>query len=172
MNKFRKKILTEDIKELGLKQGNIIYIKEDKLVLSNYASENSLNIDIDFVTNPTAKEYVEIKGQQGGVRGYITDNGDLYIWNSELIHLYGIKFLIKKGIIQNNAYSPHELLKYITGEGIPVIVQNGKVYIAESVEISAIREEEQRLLLDYFEQCEKKNKWLKFIGIGRRGIGL
>lgn len=59
-----------------------------KFINPNYKSEPK---DYEIFLNPDTNELKEVSSTSGAARGVITNNGDIYIWSSDLLHSDAIK---------------------------------------------------------------------------------
>ncbi len=160
MNNFKKLILLKDNDQLGLKKGQIIYISLNekflnikKQIVTNYNTFKN----VEFFVNPTISEYNQIKDRYGSTRGYITKNGDLYIWTGDIFHEYGIKNLIEQGILKGNEA---DLNENISNQGMPIIIINQILYRGEQLE--SLDSFEKNLQIKYYKFCQQKNNWIIF----------
>jgi hypothetical protein len=107
---------------------------------------------VEIFKNPSTKEYNALGNY---ARGFIDDKGNLYVWYSEWIHYYVIKFLKEKNIVRQSATD-----NLITVAGIPVELNGKEIVFGESIHNIS---EKQDLVNEYVIKCKEKNKYFDFV---------
>lgn len=122
---------------------------------NNYNQYKSGHVEI-FV-NPSRSELHSIKSNRYGVRGYLTNDGDLYAWTGLLLHLPGLKALNNAGILRFS--NPSSFDDRVSLIGVPVIIIGTDVFIGESVQYD---DREKNLVEKYMDRAKRKNRSLNF----------
>lgn len=94
----------------------------------------------EIFKNPTMSEIRSCKGDNGNVRGFLDNNGNLYAWNPEHIHTYVINFLVQKGYIGITADSG-----YPSSYGVSVEIVGNDIFIGESNNWNSIMSNEEMI---------------------------
>lgn len=111
---------------------------------------------IEVFRNPSMAELKEIqkldKNEGNEARGFCDSNGNLFIWNVKVIHVYALD------AFKFNGKTKQENLQI--ENGVCVQIRNNNVFVADSVIVS---ERDALRIKEYFNKCRKLNPQLTFI---------
>jgi len=117
--------------------------------------------------NPKPSEVNEITKKNNGVfRGYITSDGDLIIFDANMIHGIALKMIFKKIGIPTFKKTP---FYHLTNYGVPIQGYKNVIYPSESVTGYLKRDASENYqkeainkIIKLFNKTKKKNKISKF----------
>lgn len=144
-----------------------IYIRES-FIFSKKVGKNNLGYDpsqdfiVEFYKNPTVSEMRILTNDPEDrykvARGFISnnDNGDLFAWNYDLLHVYGIDYLSLENYLP---YHDGDLHRVSTRFGVAVTIHKEDIYVGDTVKIKGF----EHIIQDYFDKCKLKNPDYNFI---------